>query len=389
MSELRARELDDGNLEAKADAEEGLLVLPREACRGDLALNAAVAKAARHEDAISLLEGLPRGGIRGAGAALDEVRGVDPLDDELALGVEGSVVQRLDDGEVRVGELRILADDGDVHLERERVDQLGERHPVVEEGLVRLGHEVEPAQQVVGDALVVEQQRHAVDVGDVVHADALLRRHVAEVGELLLGRGAQRLARAADEEVGHQADGAQLLHRVLRGLGLLLAHRAEHRHEGHVEEADVLALDAELELPQRLDERHALDVTHRAAELDDAHVGRSVVSVGGDMSDALDPVLDGVGHVRHHLHRLAQVVPLALLLEALLVDLAGGDVVVSREGDVVEALVIAEVEVGLAAVVEHEDLAVLERAHRACVDVQVRVDLDRRHAVARGLEQHS
>eukprot|EP00964_Phaeocystis_antarctica_P146444 scaffold112710_cov30-Phaeocystis_antarctica.AAC.1 len=117
MSELRARELDDGDLEAEADAEEGLLVLPREACRGDLALNAAVAKAARHEDAISLLEGLPRGGIRGAGAALDEVRGVDPLDDELALGVEGSVVQRLDDGEVRVGELRILADDGDVHLE--------------------------------------------------------------------------------------------------------------------------------------------------------------------------------------------------------------------------------------------------------------------------------
>ena len=44
--------------------------------------------------------------------------------------------------------------------------------------LVRLGHEVEPAQQVVGDPLVVEQQRHAVDVGDVVHADALLRRHL-------------------------------------------------------------------------------------------------------------------------------------------------------------------------------------------------------------------
>ena len=31
----------------------------------------------------------------------------------------------------------------------------------------------------------------------------------------------------------------------------------------------------------------------------------------------------------------------------------------------VEALVVAEVEVRLAAVVEHEDLAVLERAHRA------------------------
>ena len=56
---------------------------------------------------------------------------------------------------------------------------------------------------------------------------------------------------------------------------------------------------------------------------------------------------------------------------------------VARERQLVEALVVAEVEVDLAAVVEGEDLAVLKRRHRARVDVQVRVDLDRRHAVAR------
>jgi hypothetical protein len=36
---------------------------------------------------------------------------------------------------------------------------------------------------------------------------------------------------------------------------------------------------------------------------------------------------------------------------------------------------VAEVEVGLAAVVGDEDLAVLERVHRARVDVDVRVEL--------------
>jgi hypothetical protein len=40
-----------------------------------------------------------------------------------------------------------------------------------------------------------------------------------------------------------------------------------------------------------------------------------------------------------------------------------------------EALVVAEVQVGLGAIVQHEDLAVLERVHRAGVDVDVRVDL--------------
>jgi hypothetical protein len=41
-----------------------------------------------------------------------------------------------------------------------------------------------------------------------------------------------------------------------------------------------------------------------------------------------------------------------------------------------EALVVAEVEVGLRAVLGHEHLAVLERRHRARIDVDVRIELD-------------
>lgn len=39
---------------------------------------------------------------------------------------------------------------------------------------------------------------------------------------------------------------------MLRGLGLLLAHRAQHRHQAHEDQAEVLAAHAELELPERL-----------------------------------------------------------------------------------------------------------------------------------------
>ena len=54
-----------------------------------------------------------------------------------------------------------------------------------------------------------------------------------------------------------------------------------------------------------------------------------------------------------------------------------------------EALVVAEVEIGLGAVLGDEHLAVLERAHRARVDVQVRVELLRLHAQAARLQQPS
>jgi hypothetical protein len=81
--------------------------------------------------------------------------------------------------------------------------------------------------------------------------------------------------------------------------------------------------------------------------------------------------------------------PTYLLLDDLAVDLARGDVVVARQGDVEVALVVAEVEVGLAAVVEHVHLAVLRRRHGAGVDVHVGVDLDGGDLEAEHLEQQA
>jgi hypothetical protein len=54
-----------------------------------------------------------------------------------------------------------------------------------------------------------------------------------------------------------------------------------------------------------------------------------------------------------------------------------------------EALVVAEVQVGLAPVVEHEDLTVLERVHRARVHVDVWIELLKRDPEAARLEEAS
>jgi len=52
---------------------------------------------------------------------------------------------------------------------------------------------------------------------------------------------------------------------------------------------------------------------------------------------------------------------------------AGGPIVVAGKFGVREALVVAEVEVGLRAVFGDEDFAVLKRAHGAGIDVKVRI----------------
>ena len=101
----------------------------------------------------------------------------------------------------------------------------------------------------------------------------------------------------------------------------------------------------------------------------------------------LDAVLDLVGDVRDHLDGAAEVVAAALAPDDRVVDRAGRDVRAARGVDVGEALVVAEVEVGLGAVLGDEHLAVLERAHRARVDVDVRVELLERDRQAAGDEQ--
>ncbi len=90
-------------------------------------------------------------------------------------------------------------------------------------------------------------------------------------------------------------------------------------HQGDVQEEDVVAAHVVAHLARGLDERLALDVTHRAADLGDDHV-----DVGARLG--AHAALDLVRDVRDDLHRVAQVLAAALLGDHLRVHLARGDV---------------------------------------------------------------
>ena len=105
--------------------------------------------------------------------------------------------------------------------------------------------------------------------------------------------------------------------------------------------------------------------------------------------DGPDAVLDFVGDVRDDLDGAPEVVAAALLLDDREIDLAGRPVVLPGRGLVGETLVVAEVQIRLGAVVGDVDLAVLVRAHRAGVDVDIRVELLERDFVAVAFEQRA
>ena len=114
------------------------------------------------------------------------------------------VPQRLDDGQVRVVQLHVLADQCDAHLAGQPVDAVGELRPVREVGLGRV--KVEALEHEVVEALGAQRERHPVDVLLVLVGDDLVGVQVGEEGDLGPQLARQRLGRAADHDVRRDAD---------------------------------------------------------------------------------------------------------------------------------------------------------------------------------------
>ena len=344
--------------------------------RADLALDAADPEPAGHEHAVHPGEG---GRRPGRGPAL--VGGHPP---HLDLGAvrEPAGADRLAHREVRVGQVHVLPDDGDGHRLAGLVhplEQVAPHRPVdVAE------RQPEAAHHVRVEALGVQDLGDVVDRRGVGAGDDAVLLDVAHQGDL-----AGHLLRdvpvgAQHEPVGLDTDVAQRRDGVLGRLGLQLARRREERHQRHVQEEAVVAADLVAQLAGGLEEGQRLDVADGAADLGDHDVGRGTLV---PVAHREHPRLDLVGDVRDDLHGVAEVLTAALLGDHLGVHLAGGDVGPRVEVAVQEALVVTDVEVGLGAVLGHEDLAVLERVHRAGVDVEVGVELLHRHPQAPAGEQ--
>ena len=153
---------------------------------------------------------------------------------------------------------------------------------------------------------------------------------------------------------GLDAHALQLLDRVLGGLGLVFVRAGDVGHQHHMDEAAVLASLLQTHLTDGLKEGLALDIAGGAADLGNDHIG---LGGGGQI---VDVALDLVGDVGDDLDGLPQISALTLLVQHVPVHLAGGQVGVLVQVFVDEALVVAQIQIGLGAVIGHEHLAVLQ-----------------------------
>src|SRR5271167_407621 len=106
---------------------------------------------------------------------------------------------------------------------------------------------------------------------------------------------------------------------MLRRLGLEFARRRNKRYQRQMHIEHVLTPQVPAKLPDRLQERQTFDIADGPADLDNTDVAA--------LGRKLNPPLDLVGDMRNYLHRGAEIVAAAFLLNNRVVDLAGGAVV--------------------------------------------------------------
>ena len=275
------------------------------------ALDAARPESAGHDDARCAVE------QRVGSDALDLLR-VHPIDLDVNAMGEACVAQRLAHRDVGVGQVGVLANDGDGQRALLLLHPADHAPPSRKVAVV--GMQSELAHQQIAQARVLQDQRHLVDVVDGGEREDGVARDVAEHRQLVLDVVGDGLVGAADDGVGLDAERAQLLDGVLRRLGLELARGLDVGQQGDVDVEDVAAPHLAAHLADGLEEGLPLDVAYRAADLDDDDLGVGV------LGEAEHELLDGVSDVRHGLDRPAQVVAAPLLADDLRVDLPSGHV---------------------------------------------------------------
>ena len=349
-------ELNGHHLHSEAQAEARKQLFTRVLRCGNLAFDTTGAEAARNDHSIKI-------GEAASGQQALDLFGLNPVDLHLGAMLEASVTKALRHRKIGILQIDVLANETDLHR--------GLRRFYVGDNFLPRTHvERSVDLQYFADhnikTFVVQDQRQLVNVAGVgrIHHGTLV--YVAQVADLALQVQAQGLFAAAHDHVGLDTAAAQFSNAVLSWLRLLLATWPDERHQRDVHVAHVVAANFFTELTNRLEERQDLNVANGATHFSD----HDVDIIG---SEALDASLDFVGDVRDDLHSLSEIVTTALSCQYGLIDAACSGVAVAAQWLVDKALVVTEVEVGLAAIIGHEHLAVLERVHRARIDIDIRI----------------
>lgn len=138
---------------------------------------------------------------------------------------------------------------------------------------------------------------------------------------------------------------------------------------------------------------HTLNITHSSANFYQTYL-RGIFIVRNFIINRLFshityPMFDRITDVRDHLYCFAQIIAFPLFVNCLLEYPSAGQVVLVGQGYMVEAFIVAQIQVRFAPVVQDLNFPVFVGGQCACVHVELRVNFDQRYFVSVHLQQNT
>ena len=369
-----AGRFDTGHLHAQADTEKGNIILAGKFDRSDLAFAAPFTKATGYQYRVERFQ-LGRQiffifkqfRIQPAHLHLDPVG---------QTAVEQRFLQRF----IGVLQPDIFADHADDDFAFGMLDPL---HDIIPARQIRFRcvFDAKGTQNHIVQTFLMILQRYIIDIARIESRNHRFLADIAELGDLGPFRIGQRMLAAAQQDIRLDAQRRQFPDAVLGRLGFQLTRGCDIGHQGDMNGNGVVAADLVAQLANRLDERQALDITDGPANLAQHEINAVELVLG--------KFLDGVGHVRNHLHRGTEIVAAAFLGDDRLVNPARGHIVGLQRWHAGKALIMTKIEVGLRPVIGDIDFAVLIGRHRARINVEIGVKFPDSHGISASLQKRA
>ena len=213
--------------------------------------------------------------------------------------------------------------------------------------------------------LAVIGMRHLINRIDIARLYNRAFTHITKQPNLALFTIGNGPVAPAHQNIGLDADRTQFLDRVLGRFGFHLTGGGNEGKQGQMHENGLTARQIILQLTNGLEKGQSFNIAYRAANLAQHEI--QIFHI------ALDEGFDGIRHMRNDLHRTAQIIAAAFAFQNVAVNLSGRHIVAATGGHTGEALIMTQIKVCLGPIIGHIHLAVLIRAHRAGVYIEIRV----------------
>ncbi len=159
---------------------------------------------------------------------------------------------------------------------------------------------------------------------------------------------------------------------ILSRLCLHLTHLVWHWQIAHQNKQHIFWV-LHLHHARRLQKKNILILSNRSTDLNNCYVCL------GFLCRLLNPINHFHRDMRHHLDTFSLITQITLTINDALIDAPCGHVVIIGKTNTQETFIISHVLVAFIAIIEHKYFTMLRRAHSSGINIDIRINLKRRH----------